>query len=518
MSLDPMSVEKAYSYQQYLEENMELRKIVSKQETLLLREREEKYSLQKIHEDFKTIHDKTRKEIQELNTKLLSSFNEKMNLEKKFEQELQRQKTYFDKQKEAYEEQLLKLSAYDSENIKNKIIYDCEQNFKEKLQSKDNEIETLNEQLLDFKRRIELLNTEFETMKNEAIKEIEMLKDSHKAEVRELLFKIQLLSEKSDQAIDKEVFRELKNDNELLRRQNNEYLSEINSLRREKENSILEKNDVRLTLIKELDSEKMKNKILEADYDRNNHVLKNLEYELSYVKSKLDEKNDEIRLLLEEKFLFAKQLKDKELDFEAFKAEIKVLRQKMDERDKEFNESMYVSSEKEKQQFLQERQEKETLMKQIETLSLDLKENQIEFRNFYEKANEEIHTYKRDYYIISEEKRNMQQRIAELQHDLEFIREDYDRKITENSFLQKEVASVQERYRELNTKEIDNSKKLNELEVLMKKKTEELEEANKNAQNMMKMISQNSLQDSKVKDIILKKEHYKNKVLSYHFF
>ena len=515
MSNDFVNMDKAFSYQQYLEENIELKKIVSKLENLLTKERSEKTALQKVHEDFKQIHEKTRKELQELNTKLLNSFNEKMTLEKRFEMELQKQKSYFDKQKEAYENQLLKMSAFNEENTKNKILYECEQKYKEDILAKDTEIDNLNEQNLELKRKTELLIAENETIKNEAIKEIETQKENHKAEVRELLFKIQLLSDKNDQSLDKEAFRDLKNEQDLLRRQNNEYLSEINALRREKEQSVFEKNDVRLTLMKELDSEKMKNKILEADYDRNNHILKNLEYELSYIKNKLDEKNDEVRVLLEEKFSLAKQLKDKDYDFESFKAEIKVLRQKMDERDKEISETLFFSSEKEKQQFMQEKQEKENLMKQIENLSLDLKENQIEFKNFYEKANEEIHTYKRDFYIVSEEKRNLQNRIQELQQDLEFIKDDYERKISSNTYLEKEIASLQEKYRELSVKEVENTKIINELEIKIKKKTEEYDKSQKNNNNLIKMLKDNTFSDSKVKDLILKKEHYKNKVRFY---
>lgn len=486
MSYDATNVEKAYSYQQYLEENVELKKIISKLENLLSKERSEKVSLQKIHEDFKLIHDKTRKELQDLNTKLSQNYNDRLNQERKFELELQKQKAHFDKQKEAYEHQLLKLSAYDEENFKNKIIYECEETFKERLYLKERDIETLNEQLNDQSKRNELLLTEYETMKNEAQKEIEILKDSHKNEVRELLFKLQLVSEKSDSSVDKEAFRDLKNENDLIRRQNNEFMSEISALRREKELNIMEKNDTRLSLIKDLDSEKLKNRILEADNDRFNHVIKNLEYELSYLKNKLDEKNEELKSLIEEKFQLAKQIKEKELNFEQFKAEIKVLRMKMDERDKEINDTLYINSEKEKQQYLQEKEDKESLMKQIESLSFELKENQIEFKNFYEKANEEIHSYKRDFYIVSEEKKNLTQKVNELQQELEFIREDYDKKLNSNGYLEKELYGLQEKYRELSQKEAKNNSLL------------------------MKLSNQDS--DSKIKDLIYKKEFYKNKV------
>ena len=505
-------MQSVFSYQQYLEENIELKKIISKLETSLSNHINEKNSLIKIYEDFKLIHEKTKKELNELVQKNLSQTNEKITMEKKFELELQRQKQNFERQKDEYKEQLLKLSAFDSENFKNKIIFECEVNFKEQIAHGAAEIEKLNEELLEARRKNELFIAEYETMRNEAAKEIEMLKDGHKAEVRELLFKIQLLSEKNEQSTDKEAFRELKNDYDLLRKQNVEYLSEINALRREKENSVLEKNDIRLSLMKELDTEKMKNKILEADYDRCNHSLKNFDYELNYLKSKMDEKNEELRSCLDEKFSIAKQLKDKENDFESIKAEIKVVRQKMEERDREINETLLMSNEKEKHAFLQEKQEKETLMRQIESLSLDLKDNQIEFKNFYERANEEIHTYKRDFYIVSEEKRNLQSRVHELQRDIEFIRDEFDRKTLNNTYLEKEISSLQERYRELAVKEVENHKAVNELELILKKKNEELEEAHKNSNSLIKMLKEGNFKDPNIKELIAKKEMYKKKV------
>ena len=78
-----------------------------------------------------------------------------------------------------------------------------------------------------------------------------------------------------------------------------------------------------------------------------------------------------------------------------------------------------------------------------------------------------------------------------------------------------ELAGLQERYRELSTKEIQNHKDLNECEINLKKKTDELDEAHRNSNNLVKMLKDNSFSDQKVKDLILKKEHYKNKVNFY---
>lgn len=515
MTQNYSNLDKAQSYQELLEENVELRKAVSKLQNVLTKEHSEKETLKKIHSEFKEIHERTRKELHELNTKLLNSYAEKSTLEKRLDQELAKQKSLFEKQKESYENQLLKLSMIDAETLKNKIQAECEISYREKLESKSLEIDTLSDQVFELKKREELALTEYETFKSEALKEIEHLKDAHKSEVRELLFKIQILSDKNENSYDRETFKELKNDIDLLRKQNSEYLNELNSLRREKEQLQLDRNDVKLSLMKELDSEKLRSKMISAENERNSHLVKTIEDELTALKHKLDEKNDEVKFLIEEKYNLAKELRDKENDFETFRAEVKILRQKIDERDNEVFDTLKETSEKEKQRFLNEKHEKEELMGKIEELGLNLRDIRIEYKNFYERANNEIHIYKRDFHILSEEKRNLQNRILELQQDLEYIREDYDRKFNLNSELESALGSLQEKYRELSNREAESHKVRFELEGQLKSKSQELEEAYRTMVKGTK--TQNSLNagtmgEKRFQELWNKKEYYKLKV------
>ena len=89
------NLDQVHSYQVLLEENIELKKIISKIENQLKRENNEKTSLQKIHEDFKQLHEKTRKELAEMNNKLILSLNDRNSLERKYENELEKQRNFF---------------------------------------------------------------------------------------------------------------------------------------------------------------------------------------------------------------------------------------------------------------------------------------------------------------------------------------------------------------------------------------------------------------------------------------
>ena len=78
------------------------------------------------------------------------------------------------------------------------------------LEQKQNEIDNLNDQLFETKKKWELLNTEHETLKTEISREINHLNERHKNEVRELMFEIQLLNDKCDSGIDRETFKNIK--------------------------------------------------------------------------------------------------------------------------------------------------------------------------------------------------------------------------------------------------------------------------------------------------------------------
>ena len=73
---------------QNLDEVLEMKKLISKLEDELEKSEYEKSSLMKIYQDLKVVYDKTRKECGDLNTKLINSYNEKNNLEKKYENEI----------------------------------------------------------------------------------------------------------------------------------------------------------------------------------------------------------------------------------------------------------------------------------------------------------------------------------------------------------------------------------------------------------------------------------------------
>jgi hypothetical protein len=81
-----------YNHQINLENNIELQKAIAKLEDLLTRKHLENENLINMHNDFKELHEKMRKECAELNSKLIAVYNEKNMQEKKFHGEIEKLK------------------------------------------------------------------------------------------------------------------------------------------------------------------------------------------------------------------------------------------------------------------------------------------------------------------------------------------------------------------------------------------------------------------------------------------
>jgi uncharacterized membrane protein len=83
------------NYQIDLEDNIEMRKAITKLGDLVARKQIEIDNITKIYQDFKIINEKNRKECQELSHKLAQCYSERSNTEKKHDAEMQKIKNVF---------------------------------------------------------------------------------------------------------------------------------------------------------------------------------------------------------------------------------------------------------------------------------------------------------------------------------------------------------------------------------------------------------------------------------------
>jgi len=191
----------------------------------------------------------------------------------------------------------------------------------------------------------------------------------------------------------------------------------------------------------------------------------------------------------------------------------------MEERDKEMHDSITANSEKEKQRFLEVKNDKEELQRKIEDLTIENRDLQIEYKNHCEKAEKDLHVAKRDFFIIQEEKRMLIRRITEVQQDLDYIREDYDNKVRDNETLQQEIKMIEEKCEELDKKEKENYRIRVNLESSLKAKTDEMDKQVKTYNDNINLLKKTSgyaeireEYEKRLNQVIQRKEYYKNKV------
>jgi len=253
------------------------------------------------------------------------------------------------------------------------------------------------------------------------------------------------------------------------------------------------------------------------DFEKTLQLNKNIDHELNILKEKLESKNDEIKSLTNEKFSLTRELREKDTQYNHIISEVRVLKQKMDERDNELEDNLKFTHEREKQRFIQDKNEKEELQRKLEELNQNLKENQSEFKTYYDNAQGELHVTKRDYFIIQEEKRMMRRSVSNLQQELEFIRDDYEKKTKTCDYLEREFASLQDKYRDLTQKENENSRNLGNLEKLFNEKQIEFEKQTKNFNDTVTFLKEESAK-SKIEDhkqielLKSKNREYKKKI------
>lgn len=511
------NVEKAFFHKEILEENIEYKRIISKLENLLSKERSEKNSLQKIHEDFKIMNEQTRKEYHELEKKYLTLSIEISQLEKKHDQEILKYKNNLQKEKELYEIQIQKNFQKEIEVQRNVIFVEVENKYTEKNKTQESIIESQSNEINTLKNSNSNLQSEIDYLKNNFESEIEKMILNHKSDTRDLMFKIQVLSEKDSNEISSSYIGSLKQEVEIIKKNNHELQIEIQNNKRCLENNILEKNEIRISLLRDIDSERLKNKLLEADNDRNNHLIKNFDHEIFILKNRLQEKTEEVSVLLSDKFELSNKINEYQNQYDNFKNEIQTLRIKIEERECEFLSTLEISQQKEKNNYLNEKIEKENLISQIDFLNKELEETRLDLKNLYDKANSDIQCLKRDFYIVCEEKLMLQNKIEEVQNSYEYVVTNNEKKSFENECLEKELGNIMGKYREISIKEGENSIRIKELEDKLKIKEEELVESYKNSSNLVKLVKElgnNNNSEKYISELIKKKDYYKNKCKS----
>ncbi len=140
--------------------------------------------MKQIHEDFKNQYDKLKKESEDSHQKYLHLLNEKKEMENQFDNTIRNFKIAIEqKQKELEDVQAKVIPSLDHDMIRIKIINELEVPHRQAIDTKQHEVDKLQDQVYELKRQLDILNTKYEAVRFEAEKDIKDLKERHKVRV-----------------------------------------------------------------------------------------------------------------------------------------------------------------------------------------------------------------------------------------------------------------------------------------------------------------------------------------------
>ena len=363
---------------QEFENNYELRKALNKLENELQSRVYELNLTKNLYQELQELNEKKEKECNDLNIKLNTVRSDMRNIEKKLQNEIDTMKLNFAKETEIYNNKILKLSEFNPSTLQKNIEYKVENKYKQELSLKDKEIEDLSNKLTQVEQQYELLIAEYEEYKINAQNEFDTQKHFHQAEVNSLLEKIRLNedmnSSRNNSGDNNDNFIQIKNELDTTRRQVTELNNEIDKLRHDKELLIIERNEHKINLIKERDKQNFDKKNMEIALNKANNSLENMLRQIDSLNNALKERDFKINELLKQKQNLNEKLANQEMEFIDTKNVIHNLNNILKSNEEE-NHKLFLEKEKiQKESLIKEKQEKENLQKQIDDLSLKLKD------------------------------------------------------------------------------------------------------------------------------------------------
>ena len=363
---------------QEFENNYELRKALNKLENELQSRVYELNLTKNLYQELQELNEKKEKECNDLNIKLNTVRSDMRNIEKKLQNEIDTMKLNFAKETEIYNNKILKLSEFNPSTLQKNIEYKVENKYKQELSLKDKEIENLSNKLTQVEQQYELLIAEYEEYKINTQNEFETQKHFHQAEVNGLLEKIRLNedmnSSRNNSGDNNDNFIQIKNELDTTRRQVTELNNEIDKLRHDKELLIIERNEHKINLIKERDKQNFDKKNMEIALNKANNSLENMSRQIDSLNNALKERDFKINELLKQKQNLNEKLANQDMEFLDTKNVIHNLNNILKSNEEE-NHKLFLEKEKiQKESLIKEKQEKENLQKQIDDLSLKLKD------------------------------------------------------------------------------------------------------------------------------------------------
>ena len=366
---------------------IEYKRLVMKLEEEINKKNLENSTLLKHNSDLKSLCQELQNECDELNKKLISKNLDINKLNKKYKEEIEILSLNFEKQKEVYEEKILKLSSINPMNREISFKREVEIKYEQKLKEKDSEIEILKKQIQNLKDENHELGMDIERIKNVQNKlknlreendlneDLVRLEDNEKDENnnnnnnnnKEKLKQMQLIIKDKEEKIEKlyqEVYK-LKNEKNIYER------------------NLSKKYFLDLSKLKELED---KNNLLKREIAFKDNEIKGIENKLiefkeiveKITKEKDDILNDNNNLLLR-----LKELEEDNMNNDEIQRDLDSLRELVQKYESDQNYNNLINEKIKKQNEEKNNKKLNELQKKIEEQSNIIESNNFKSNNNY---------------------------------------------------------------------------------------------------------------------------------------
>ena len=362
---------------------IEYKRLVMKLEEEINKKNLENSTLLKHNSDLKSLCQELQNECDELNKKLISKYSDINKLSKKYKEEIEILSLNFEKQKEVYEEKILKLSSINPMNREISFKREVEIKYEQKLKEKDSEIEILKKQIQNLKDENHELGMDIERIKNVQNKlknlreendlneDLVRLEDNEKDENnnnnKEKLKQMQLIIKDKEEKIEKlyqEVYK-LKNEKNIYER------------------NLSKKYFLDLSKLKELED---KNNLLKREIAFKDNEIKGIENKLiefkeiveKITKEKDDILNDNNNLLLR-----LKELEEDNMNNDEIQRDLDSLRELVQKYESDQNYNNLINEKIKKQNEEKNNKKLNELQKKIEEQSNIIESNNFKSNNNY---------------------------------------------------------------------------------------------------------------------------------------
>ncbi len=444
---------------------IEYKRLILKLEDELNKKSTEISMLKKHYSDLKSLFDDIQVECDELNKKLLSKNSEIKKLEKKHEEEIKNIRQNFEKQKEIYEEKLLKLSAINPKNKEISLEREIKIRYEEKFKEKNIENEIL-------KNKIKILENENNDLKSE----IEKNEKTYN----------QMINFEEDKNLSEDLVKIEDNEKEM-----NDKMKELQIIIKEKD-EIIEKLYKNLDEIKEQKNSFEQNLAKKYFFDINK--FKEAENQNNELNMELKRKNDELNNIQNRLIKLEELINHKKTEFKEITEENSNLLSYIKSLENEnFNNNKEIQNDLDNLRILLQKKNSEQEMNEKIKIHIEEKNKQT-IDNLQKKLEEEK----------SKQKFEDSKKILNNNNYINII--EYNNNDKSNDIYKIEYENLHQKYNLLLIEEKERARKLNE-------KQEEIVNLNKYLNEVVIKEKQRKEKyyslKGKYKNLLNKKEHYK---------